>query len=115
MMTFPDEIVQVAKGDHWIRQISPSLLPHVSNRLIPVRLEGNSTLEAFKIRKKWRTLRMHSDEVHIVDSDTQHDNRKTIHCCVSAVMFFIYTLLRATCVSQQFTERTIVVFLLEHV
>jgi hypothetical protein len=112
---FSDEIVQVAKSVYWIREISPPLLPHVSNRVIPVGLEGNLTLEAFKIRQKCRALRMHTDGVRIVDSETQHYNRKTTHCCVSTVMFFIYTLLRATCVSQQYTERTIAAFLLEHV
>jgi hypothetical protein len=45
---FSDANVQVEKSAHWIRQISPSLLPHVSNRLIPDGLEWDLTLEAFK-------------------------------------------------------------------
>jgi hypothetical protein len=94
---FSNQIVQVAKSVHWICQIYPSLFPHVSNRVLPVGLEGNLTSEAFKIRQNCRALRMHTEGFRIVDSDTQHYNRKTTHC-VSTVKFFIYALLRATCV-----------------
>jgi hypothetical protein len=62
--------------------LSPSVLPHISNRLIP------AGLRILKSEKKmcW-VLRIRTEEVHIVDSDTQHDKRKTTHCYLSTVMF----------------------------